>query len=244
MTETLNVKRLKLKSVDSAHKLALSLIENGKAEELAITAENQTNGIGRCERPWQSLKGNLLASVIKKVPKHREWGKLSLAVGVAVHEAISHYVSEDLYLHWPNDVYYKKSKISGILITVIDSWATISVGVNANSAPSVANAACLKDICGREIQTEEILNRILVGLRERFDNFEPSSFSFVKSYWLRYVNEIDRIVTIRNGLDSIVGIFRGIDDSGRLILERDGRNAFVSSGDMFLNTEGITVNYE
>ncbi|MDR0968848.1 MAG: biotin--[acetyl-CoA-carboxylase] ligase [Holosporaceae bacterium] len=241
----LKEKIIRLKTVDSSHKLAVRLVEGGKAEECAIVAEVQTDGVGRCGgRRWESPKGTISLSVIRKIPPHKEFGRLSLAVGVAVHEAILRYVPSELYLHWPNDVYYKNSKVAGILIAVIDSWAIISAGINVNSAPNAANSACLKDARGSEIPLEELLECVLAGLRERFDNFDPGKFSFIKDYWLRFVKDIGRKVTIKNGVDSIEGIFKGIDDSGRLILEKDGRNAFISSGDMFLNTESVTVNYE
>jgi BirA family biotin operon repressor/biotin-[acetyl-CoA-carboxylase] ligase len=230
--------------VDSTHKFAIRLIETKKARECAIVAENQTNGVGRCERPWTSVRGNLFASIIKKLPD-QELGKLSLTVACAIHAAILKYIPKDLHLHWPNDVHYKKSKVSGILIAIVDDWMVISVGVNVNAAPYVADATSIAEVCGvKFISTKEVLKNILVSLEDWFNNLVVLGFSCVKNYWLRYINEMDCKVTIRNGSDSLTGVFGGIDDSGRLILKKDGRNLLVSSGDMFLNMEGIKVCYE
>jgi BirA family biotin operon repressor/biotin-[acetyl-CoA-carboxylase] ligase len=238
-------KIIRLQSIDSTHKFAIRLVENGKAVECAIVAENQTAGIGRCGRKWESLHGNLFTSIVKKFPQNYDNGKLSLMVACAVHEAISFYIPGDLYLHWPNDIFYKKLKLAGILIAVVDCWTIISVGVNVSSAPEIGVAVSLKDVCGSGIvSAEEMLNNILVKLNKWLCAFEKFGFLCVKSYWLQYINEINCKVIVRNGSDSISGIVRGIDDFGRLILNRDDQNLLISSGDMFLNMERIVINYE
>ncbi|MDR2723909.1 MAG: biotin--[acetyl-CoA-carboxylase] ligase [Holosporaceae bacterium] len=239
-------KVLKLQSVDSTHKYAVRLVENGKAEECIIIAEKQTDGVGRCGRIWESPSGNLYTSIIKKLPPDTELGKLSLTVAAAVHKVLSHYVPDNnLHLHWPNDVYYRRSKVAGILIAVLDHWMIISIGVNVNSAPDIVNAISIRDISGVEvISVEEVWRSILIELDIWLEAFCVSNFLFIKNYWLRYVNEINCKVIIKNGLDSITGIFKGIGDDGRLILGKQDKDLFISSGDMFLNVEGITVNYE
>jgi BirA family biotin operon repressor/biotin-[acetyl-CoA-carboxylase] ligase len=231
--------------VDSTHKFAIRLIENKKATSCVIVAKNQTNGIGRCGRFWISSEGNLFTSIIRKSLRNEDLGQLSLTIACTVHDAISDYVPDNLYLHWPNDIYYKKSKIAGILITVIDDWMIISIGVNVNFAPPVVDAVSLVDICEfKFIPVEQMLSGVLVKLNKWLDNLHSFGFSHIKRYWLRYINEIDCRVVIRNGQDSLTGVFKGIDNSGKLILEREGKNLLISSGDMFLNTESITVNHE
>jgi BirA family biotin operon repressor/biotin-[acetyl-CoA-carboxylase] ligase len=238
-------KIIKLQNIDSTHEFAIRLIENNQAMECAIIAENQTNGIGRCERSWISSRGNLFTSIIRNFSRKEDLGQLSLTVACAVHDVIADYIKKDLYLHWPNDVHYKKSKIAGILITVINDWIIISIGMNVNSAPDIVGAVSLVDICKfQSISVEQILESILIKLKKWLDNLHNLGFLHIKHYWLRYINEINRKIIIRNGSDSLAGIFRGIDDSGKLILELNGRNLLISSGDMFLNTKGITVNHE
>jgi BirA family biotin operon repressor/biotin-[acetyl-CoA-carboxylase] ligase len=231
--------------VDSTHKFALRLIESGKAEEGAIVAAKQTSGIGRCGRTWESPSGNLYASIIRRLFLDRDWGKLSLAVACAVHKVISRYVSSDLYLHWPNDIYYKESKVAGILISIIDCWMIISIGINVHSTPDIAEAISLSDISEvKVIEIDDILKGILTELDEWLETSCVSNFSSIKNYWLRYVNEINSKVIIKNGKNSIAGFFKGIDNSGRLVLDREGKNLFISSGDMVENMKGIMVNNE
>jgi BirA family biotin operon repressor/biotin-[acetyl-CoA-carboxylase] ligase len=235
---------IRLKTVDSTHKFAVRLIESGRASECAIIAENQTAGIGRCNRIWESPRGNLFMSIIKKLPENYDAGKLSLTAACAVHGAISRYIPDNLYLHWPNDIYYKKSKLAGILIAVIEYQLVISVGINVNFAPKAGTATCLRDVCGRRtVSVEEVFGNVSVESDNWLCALENLGFSYIRDCWLRYISEINCNVTVKNGGDSLSGIIRGIDDSGRLVLEKDGRNLLISSGDMFLDTERITVSY-
>jgi BirA family biotin operon repressor/biotin-[acetyl-CoA-carboxylase] ligase len=212
------------------------LIEDAGIGECTLIAETQTDGVGRCGRQWLSSKGNLAASIIIKLPFSRDLGQLSLAVACALHSVLLHHIPNDLYLHWPNDVYYKKSKIAGILIAVIDSTAVISLGVNVDKAPDGVDAACIKEACMGEFaaKPEEILKSVLSVL----DGWLGLNFSDVRNYWLRYINEVNCNVTIRNGEDLLIGLCRGLDNTGKLILEKDGRHLLISSGDMFTNMKG------
>jgi BirA family biotin operon repressor/biotin-[acetyl-CoA-carboxylase] ligase len=198
---------LKLQAVDSTHKFAIRLIENGKAEELAVIAERQTSGIGKCGRPWESPSGNLYVSVIQKLSWHKDLGRLSLTVAAAIHKVIMHYIASDLYLHWPNDIYYKESKVAGILIAVVDSWIVISVGVNINSTPDIVRAVSIKDASNIEvISIDCVLKSILVELDMWFEELRVFGFLFVKNYWLRYAGEANRKVTVKDGKGFIDGL--------------------------------------
>ena len=98
-----------MKEIDSTHKLALRMIESNSAFECGIIADIQTNGVGRCERKWESAPGNLYSSIIKRVPQNVDICKISLATACAVHEAVKNLLAsakkDYLYLHWPNDIY-------------------------------------------------------------------------------------------------------------------------------------------
>jgi BirA family biotin operon repressor/biotin-[acetyl-CoA-carboxylase] ligase len=199
------------------------------------------SGVGRCGRSWISEEGNLFMSAIKKVPEDTNYGMLSLSIGCVVHKALSRYIpNNNLYLHWPNDVYYERSKIAGILITAIDGIAVISIGINVVSSPEISKTTSIKEVLGGCIISAD---KLLGNIISVWNDFLLIPFEGVRDYWLRNVNELNCTITIKNGVDSLSGIFRGINDDGKLILERDGRDLLISSGDMFLSTERIVVNY-
>lgn len=242
------MKIIKLKEIDSTHKLAVRMIENNSAFECGIIAETQTSGIGRCERKWVSAPGNLYSSIIKKLPENKDMCKISLATACAVHKTVKDFLDpeekDNLYLHWPNDIYYKNKKLSGILLAVIGGWIVISVGLNIRSV-SVPTAISLERIIGvSAVSAEEAFRSILDNLNGELNLIQVGRFSDIRKYWLRNIVGMDSEVTIKNGNDSLSGIVRGIDELGRLILERDGKELYISSGDMFENEKKIVVNYD
>ncbi|MBR1735353.1 MAG: biotin--[Alphaproteobacteria bacterium] len=243
------MKIIRLKTIDSTHLYAIRLVESNSsalkdAENIAIVAEEQTNGIGRCKRQWVSLKGNLFTSVIMRMPISNDLGQLSLATACAVHEAICNYLSDesyvsDLSLHWPNDVYYKQKKISGVLLAVSNNFLIISVGINVEKCPDDENigrqSTCLRKIVLSNVELH--LNELLCILLERIEMWITqlckAGFPDIKSYWLRNINDINCNVTIKNGLFIVNGFFLGIDDSGKAILENENGRVLISSGDFF-----------
>ena len=241
------MKIIRLKEIDSTHKFAIRMIESNSAIECGIIADVQTNGVGRCERKWESAFGNLYASIIKKIPKNEDICKISLATACAVHETVKNLLDSEkrdhLYLHWPNDIYYKNKKLSGILLAVVADWIVISIGLNIHSV-SIPTAVSLDSIVGGfSVSAQRLFDSILEVLNNWLGLLQTSGFSGIREYWLRNIVGMNSEVTIKNGVDSISGIIRGIDDLGRLILETHDKELYISSGDMFLNEQKIVVNY-
>jgi BirA family biotin operon repressor/biotin-[acetyl-CoA-carboxylase] ligase len=237
------------------------MVEAGSvSEECVVVAKIQTNGVGRCNRKWVSEEGNLFASILKKPPV-QDLGQLSLTAACAVREALLGCISsvvgaeytadhdQQLKLHWPNDVYYANSKISGILMTKVDGWLIVSIGVNVNARPhNVGSATSLKAVLWGEattksIDTIDLLNRVLKSIGQWFHSLHSLGFSRARNYWLRNINEIMCRVVIKNGNWSVDGVFQDIDDCGRLVLEKNGNRLFISSGDLFANQEGLVINH-
>lgn len=223
------------------------MIENGSAFECGIVADIQTNGIGRCERKWESAPGNLYSSIIKKIPKNVDICKLSLATACAVHETVKNLLESDkmdhLYLHWPNDIYYENKKLSGILLAAVEDWVVISIGINIHSV-STPTAVSLDSIVGGfSFSAQQLFDSVLNKLNIWLNLLQVEKFSGIRGYWLQNIVGMNSEVTIRNGRDSLSGIIRGIDELGRLVLEYNGRKLYISSGDMFINEKEIMVNY-
>ena len=241
------LKIIKLKEIDSTHNFAINMIENRSTFECGILADIQTNGVGRCGRKWTSAPGNLYASVIKKLPQSKDICKISLATECAVHKTVKNLLSPQkkdlLYLHWPNDIYYKNKKLSGILLAVIGDWIVISVGLNIRSV-SVSTATSLDEVIDvSDVSAEKLFYSFLNNLDNEIDLLRTDSFSGIRKYWIQNIVGMNSEVTIRNGNDSLSGIVRGIDEFGRLILECNDKKLYISSGDMFVNEKKIVVNY-
>ena len=246
-----------LKTIDSTHLYALRLIEQSTLsvnEGVAVVADEQTNGIGRCKRRWVSEKGNLFTSIIIKRPNDTtvNLGQMSLTAACSVRETILHYISpkisSNLKLHWPNDIYYQKKKISGVLLAISNNLLVVSVGINIKSSPNIARpSTCLQEILQEsdiELHQQEVLSILLKNIDSWITRLYNIGFSDVRSYWLRNINDINCKVTIKNGNSVLNGFFLDINDSGKAVLEYEGKRVQISSGDLFMNQDEIGYSCE
>ena len=124
---------------------AAELAARGVPHGTVVVAARQTHGIGRHGHSWHSgPDGGLYMSIVLRLPAHGP--EVTLALGLAVQEAVSDFVSADL--RWPNDV---------MLI------AGIGVNVNQVSFPDELHgvATSLRMETGREIAMDSVLDRVL-----------------------------------------------------------------------------------
>jgi len=107
-----------LESIESTNTWSLQQCKLGKTMPFACFAENQTLGKGRRGKQWlMSAHSNIAMSVgwsfdFSQKPLHF----LPLAIALAVVRTLEKFNLEDVQIKWPNDVYVKGKKISGILI--------------------------------------------------------------------------------------------------------------------------------
>jgi BirA family transcriptional regulator, biotin operon repressor / biotin---[acetyl-CoA-carboxylase] ligase len=163
-----------LPEIDSTNTELMRRARAGQTEPTLLVALRQTAGRGRLGRTWHSeplattlAKPNTLAltpcaATLAAPPAstaltfslgialHRpDWSGLSLAVGVAVVQALRGMlavhtppaVTTDLGLKWPNDLWWRGQKLAGILIETsgqtLPRYAVIGIGVNIAAAPPV-----------------------------------------------------------------------------------------------------------
>lgn len=134
-----------------------------------VTTDYQTHGHGQVNTVWESARGeNLLFSFLFR-PQHITAGEqffLSEIACLAVAHTLDAY-TEGISVKWPNDVYHHNRKICGMLLRHTLSGAQISatlvgIGLNLNQKQFVGDApnpVSLRQIIGRPVDREEVLNR-------------------------------------------------------------------------------------
>ena len=105
-------------AVDSTNTVLTERLREGAAAPEVCTAEIQTAGRGRRGRRWISGLGqSLVLSVSWRFPTRSSVpGGLSLAVGVALAEALAEGGFGRVMLKWPNDLVIGDRKLAGILV--------------------------------------------------------------------------------------------------------------------------------
>ena len=130
-----------LPEIDSTTTELMRRARAGDSAPTLLVAEAQTAGRGRMGRPWQSASAQgqaaLAFSLSLPLAPH-DWSGLSLAVGVALAEALH----PDLRIKWPNDLWWQGRKLSGILIETAATAAAapgaqrqviIGIGINLDA---------------------------------------------------------------------------------------------------------------
>ena len=161
-------------------------IKDGRATPgMVIFTTEQKAGRGQRGRAWKSERDASIAMSAIIQPDFltvSQQFSLSMAVSLAVCDLLGSYAGlDDIRIKWPNDIYWKDRKISGILIeSVISSsgnwqWAVAGIGINVNqpSFPSeLPNPVSLRQITGKQFQCETLARELCLHLNIRIKQLQ------------------------------------------------------------------------
>ena len=221
-----------------------------------LVAIDQTAGRGRLGRHWHSTPGSSLTFSLALPLQRSDWSGLSLAVGLAVVEALDPQ-GQRLGLKWPNDLMLLADgddstpdkgrgmgrKLGGILIESVPAGeqraAVIGIGVNVEPQP-VAEAdyeiAALTEIWP-EATPQDALARIGAPLVQALLAFERDGFAPLQdAYARRDVLRGQRVKTTDAAMPE--GVADGVDGDGALKVTRGGQTRRVVSGEVSVRLAG------
>lgn len=232
--------------VDSTNDRGRARAREGAPAWTVVLADTQAAGRGRQGRVWRSPPGNLFMSVVLRPPAPTErWGILPLLAGVASTEALARHGVE-VRLKWPNDLVASQRKIGGILVEATSGAAgleSVVVGIGINVALGSGDLSeDLRDITTSiAIETGApppdvtvVAASVLARLSHWYDALAREGTDAVRQAWIsRALPWWGRPVEARSGDFRVLGIARGIDEMGALILEmEDGTRTALHSGDV------------
>ncbi|SFU21450.1 BirA family transcriptional regulator, biotin operon repressor / biotin-[acetyl-CoA-carboxylase] ligase [Kosakonia arachidis] len=199
----------------------------------ACVAEYQQAGRGRRGRKWISPFGsNLYISMYWRLDQGPAAAiGLSLVIGIVMAEVLRDLGAAEVRVKWPNDLYLQDRKLAGILVELTGKTgdaAQIVVGAGVNLMMRKAQAEDISQSwinlqeAGVRIDRNMLAIRLVSELRTALKCFEQEGLAPFLSRWVKLDNFINRPVKLIIGEKEIVGISRGIDEQGALLLERDG----------------------
>jgi len=210
-----------------------------------LVAEHQTHGRGRQGRVWQASPGASLTFSLALPLAPKDWSGLSLAVGVALAEALDPLPSgaaPRLGVKWPNDLFlldpHGGRKLGGILIETVAAGsrrlAVIGVGLNVQPLTgndSAGGFACLQEI-EPEVTAPQALARVAKPLVEGVRRFEREGLAGLHEAFAR--RDLLRGRAIRTTHPDVPeGIARGVSDHGALRVQTpDGAIQEIGSGEV------------
>ena len=219
-----------LNTVDSTNTFAKEKLLN--KDYLIVISEQQTAGRGRQGKEWYSPDTGNIYMTIKFVDKNP--APLSLIIGLLISEAMDSVSGQKINagLKWPNDLLIKKKKICGILIEseINADEVEFIVGIGINySLPKKESwwgeISELADILPRE----KLINSILRGII----NYSENGYENWKTEWEKRCMHMDTELKAvsNNQRDIEIGIFKGISEEGKMLLQTKSELKLISSGE-------------
>ena len=219
-----------------------------------LVAEHQTHGRGRQGRVWQAAPGASLTFSLALPLAPKDWSGLSLAVGVALAEALDPPAASTglgdagvpaghrIGVKWPNDLWLLDGqgggrKLGGILIETVAAGtrrlAVIGVGLNVlpmSTSEVSTGYACLQEI-DPLATAPGTLSRIARPLVEALRRFEREGFaSFAQAFAARDMLFGRAVLTTHPEVPE--GVAAGLAPDGSLLVRTDQGVREVGSGEV------------
>ena len=235
----------------------MALARAGEAGPLWIVARSQEAGRGRRGNVWESVPGNLAASVLWPVAgiEPERIASLGFVAGVALAEALEDacgtvpdrrdgQAARPFRLKWPNDVLLESAKLAGILLEaeVLPGGrraVVIGFGVNVAGVPAgLTDRAASLAQAGFAADAESVLRQLsdrLAAAARAWDR--GRGFAGIRERWLARAAGLGGPIAVETGTATLRGRFEEIDEGGRLvILAPDGTRHTVTAGEVHFGT--------
>jgi BirA family biotin operon repressor/biotin-[acetyl-CoA-carboxylase] ligase len=227
----------------------------GDTQPALLVAEHQTLGRGRQGRTWHANAGASLTFSLSLPLAPRDWSGLSLAVGVALANALEPPEpgrTPRLQLKWPNDLWLVDGpaasstgrKLGGVLIETVavgrQRMVVVGVGLNiAALAPGpprdLSNGfACLQELAPGA-SAPDALHSVALPLVKALRQFEREGFAgFAAAYARRDLLRGQHVTTQDPDRSGTVleGDVEGVSASGALLLRVGPSLHLISSGEI------------
>jgi BirA family biotin operon repressor/biotin-[acetyl-CoA-carboxylase] ligase len=219
-----------LDTVDSTNTFAKEKLLN--KDYLVVISEQQTAGRGRQGKEWYSPNAGNIYMTIKF--KDKNPAPLSLIIGLLISEAMDSVSGQKINagLKWPNDLLINKKKICGILIesemNADEVEFIVGIGINYSLPKKESwwgEIGELADILPREKLMNSILQNII--------NYKENGYKNWKDAWEKRCMHIGtELKTLSNNQkETDIGIFNGINEEGKMLLQTERTLKIISSGE-------------
>ena len=222
---------------------ARELAERGTAPFTVVTAEKQSAGRGRAGRLWESEDGGLFFTLMLPggSPVLR-YALVSAAAQLAAADALRETSGVDARPRWPNDVYVADRKAAGVLVELeaegdLTRRMAVGIGVNVNNRPQGAGKVSLAELTGRAVSRRAALTAFLDAFEHEYSLLEDRGA--IAARWNARAYGVGARVALidarhTDGAENFAvrgaGVFRGMDELGRAMVETSSGIEYAEAG--------------
>lgn len=152
----------------------------------ALVAHRQTAGKGQRgnhweSEPWKNLTFSILLRPKAILASHQF--ELLQVVAISIVKVLrSQLDTDEIYIKWPNDIYYRDRKLCGILIENALSGpgierSIVGIGINVNQdrfLSDAPNPVSMKQIAGHDFDLDNLLEYFVTQVVSDFDKYEST----------------------------------------------------------------------
>jgi len=240
--------------VDSTNQYMLDCRDINDRQWGVCVAEMQTRGRGRRGRQWLSAYGRniqMSIGVWLNMPMVDVSG-LSLAAGVVLAQFLEEVGVQGGALKWPNDIHIAGKKVAGLLLEVKGEAegpvkAVLGLGLNLDmsetdkhhiSQPftdikSHLHSELHSELPSRTTMVADLTERLYLAIQE----YQQTGLANFLHQWKRYDHYLGQEVTVSSAVNQSHGIYRGLDEQGRLLLETQHSIKAFSAGEVSLRKQ-------
>ncbi len=198
-----------------------------------ISTYNQTDGNGQIGRKWYSdVDKNITTSIIL-YPDFLSIDKvfyLNIVLSLAIRRALEKLSSHEFFIKWPNDLYYKDTKIAGLLIqqsimgkSIKSTVLGYGVNINQESFPaSIPNPISLYNIIGEFSDLDQVQSILLTEVKDYYTKLKQGSYLELKTEYLSYMYKRGELCEFQGDRGKFEAEILGIGPSGKLALNKMG----------------------
>lgn len=231
--------------IDSTNSYLMRRLPNNVIQGQTCIAEFQSAGRGRRGKEWVSpFASHLYLSMYWQLEQGLSAAMgLSLVVGIAVTDVLQN-IGIEAQLKWPNDIYVDGVKLAGILVE-LEGQSTgpgncvIGLGLNINM-PSQSAVKIdqpwtdLTQVLNRQVDRNELTALLIKAICVRLEQHQVYGLAPMLLEWQKRDFFFDKSVRIVRGEKETRGICKGINSSGALLLEIDGKIQPIFGGEVSL----------
>lgn len=198
-----------------------------------VVAECQTEGRGRRGRQWISPFGShIYFSMYWQLDGINQAMGLSIAVGIAVREAMHKNIESEIALKWPNDLLIDDAKVAGILVELEGQTdgpcgVVIGIGINVHMPEEQGRQidqawTDMSSHTSEPIDRNVLVAQLIFQLHQQLSAFEDKGLRSCIDLWNEHDRYLNQPVKLMMGNKTIKGIGKGIDAQGGILLLESG----------------------
>ena len=236
---------------DSTNTRAKQAAEDGEKSGTLFITECQTGGRGRRGRTWESPAGSgiWMSLLLRPEIKPFDASMLTIVAAMGMKDAIEEIIGAGAgqggihcKIKWPNDIVLGDRKICGMLteMSAETDWinyVVIGIGVNVNttefddSIKDMASSILLQT--GSSVKRSDVVVAFARHFSRYYDEFlKECNLSGLADDYNKALINVGRDVKIVERDGSFVAKAVGIDETGSLIVEKDGDTKRIVAGEV------------